>query len=70
MRRRLLVEQVEHVQLEPQPLSLPISAELVRDEQVGARQDGVRPMSPRPFTSTGMVLVVLTTVLIGVPLPA
>ena len=31
---------------------------------------GVRPMSPRPFTSTGIVLVVLTIVLIGVPLPA
>ena len=43
------------------------SCETSRSVRVSA---GVRPMSPRPLTKTGMVLVVFTTVLMGVPLPA
>ena len=46
-------------------------AELVRHEQIGARQrTACGPCRRGRSTSTGIVFVVFTTVLIGVPLPA
>ncbi len=69
VRRRLLVEQVQHVELEPHAAAAPHahSCEISRSVRVSV---GVRPMSPRPSTKTGLLFVVLTTVVIGVPLPA
>jgi hypothetical protein len=68
VRRRLLVEEVDHIELEPTRCVRTCAARAT--EQIRARQERVRPMSPRPSTRTGIVFSVFTTVLMGVPLPA